>query len=256
MATISGVATLSYNDLYTNESTATPAGPLQIGSIAAGPHGKWFRYASVGETALVAGNLLQESAEDTQFENMAVTASAIATGTSGLQTVNVTNGTTTIEANDFDGGSIAVYTTPDLGREYTILGHTTGASGVAITVTVDRPLGTAWTTSTKIDMKRNPWSEVIQAPATTQTGMPVGVAIYASAASTTTVLSYSYVQTHGVASVLSDGSTFAVGSDVGTPSGTAGCVTVFAAGSTHTSVGIARQANASAHCIPVFLRID
>lgn len=246
MALLTGREVLAGSDLYNSDSTAA----VPVGTLADSFGGKLFRYSLVGASNLVAGNLLQESAEDVQFENMAVTASAIATA-GAQQQVNVTNGTTTITANQFDLGSVGVYTTPDLGREYTILSHTTGGSGAALVLTLDRPLGTAWSTATKIVMKRNPWSGVIQAPATTQTGMPVGVAVFAI-----TATSFGWVQTHGVASVLSDGSTFAVGSDVGTPSGTAGCVTVFAAGTTHTSVGISREAAASGHCIEVFLRID
>lgn len=248
MGYLTGAGTLSYNDL--NVSDATIPGGLYVGKLAFGTQGQMYRYALAGGSSLVVGNLLQAAAEDTTFENMAVTASAIATA-GALQTVNVTNGTTTVSANQFDGGSISVYTTPDGGKEYAILGHTTGGSGAALVVTVDRPLGTAWTTSTKINMKRSPWSGVIQAPATTQTDMPVGVALFAI-----TNAQYGWVQTHGLCAVLSDGSTFAVGSDVGTPSGTAGAVTVFAAGTTHTSVGIARQAAASGHWISVFLRID
>lgn len=248
MGAITGTATLSSLDLYTSDTTIP--GGLYVGAQAYGPQGQIYRYALAGGSALVKGNLLQSSAEDTQFENMAVTATAVATGGT-VQQVNITNGTTTITANQFDGGSVSVYTTPDAGSEYTILGHTTGTSGAALVVTVDRPLQAAWTTSTKVNMKRSPWSGVIQAPATTQTGIPVGVAIYAIPAG-----AYGWVQTHGVAAVLSDGSTFAVGSEVGTPSGTAGCVTVYAAGTTHARVGSVQQAAASGHWISVFLQID
>ncbi|MBU6501166.1 MAG: hypothetical protein KGJ89_05365 [Patescibacteria group bacterium] len=248
MANITGPAFLSYTDLYANDTTI-PSG-LYLGARSYGDGGKMFRYALAGGSDLVKGNLLQERAEDTQFENMAVLAQAIATA-GVLQTVPVTNGSTTVAAHDFDGGSLSVYTTPDGGSEYKILGHTTGGSGAALTLTIDRPLQTAWTTSTKVNMKWNPWSKVIQAPATTQTGIPVGVAIYAIPTAT-----YGWVQTHGEAAVLSDGSTFAVGSEVGTPSGTAGCVTVYAAGTTHAKVGSVRQAAASGHWISIFLQID
>lgn len=248
MALITGPSFLSYIDLYGSDTTI-PSG-MYIGAKAYGDGGKIFRYALAGGSALVKGNLLQTKAEDTQFENMSVLAASIASAGS-VQTVTVTNGTTTVAAHDFDGGSLSVYTTPDGGSEYTILGHTTGGSGASLTVTLDRPLQAAWTTATKVNMKPNPWSAVIQAPATTQTGIPVGVAIYAIPAS-----AYGWVQTHGQCAVLSDGSTFAVGSEVGTPSGTAGCVTVYAAGTTHAKVGSVQQAAASGHWISVFLQID
>ncbi|MGH7744758.1 MAG: hypothetical protein ACREQ5_08085 [Candidatus Dormibacteria bacterium] len=246
MASLSGTSTLTINDLYTSDSTIP--GPLQLGQIAPGPHNKWFRYALAGASDLVAGNLLQEKAEDTQFEAMAVTASAIA-GAGSVQTVNVTNGTTTVAAHDFDGGSISVNTTPDLGREYTILGHTTGASGAALVVTLDRPLGTAWSTSTKINMKPNLGSKVIQFP-TSQTGVPVGVALFVLPTAT-----YGWIQIAGTASALSDASSYAVGSGLSPSLSVAGCVSVNVAGTTHCNVGYARQAASSTHNIAVVLQI-
>ena len=249
MAEITGTSTLSQVNLY--QSSTTLPSSRQIGELIFGANGKAFRYSLAGGSALVVGNLLQESAQDTQFENMAVTASAISTN--GTQTVNITNGTTTVSANQFNGGSVSVYTAGGeaVGNEYTILAHTTGTSGAALVVTVDHPLSVAWTTSLKVNMKRSPWSGVIQFPATTQTGIPVGVAIYAIPSG-----EYGWVQTKGVCAVLSDGSTFAVGSNVGSVSGTAGAVTVYDAATTLACVGIARQAAASGKGISVLLQID
>lgn len=246
MGFITGAPILSSIDLYA--STADPVSGLATGQMIQGVNGKLYRYALVGGSNLVMGNLLQNAAEDTQFINLGITAAAV-----GDTFLTVTNGTTTITANQFDGGSVMVYTagTVAIGDEYTIVGHTTGTSGATILVYLDRPVRTAMSTSAKLTMRRSPWSGVIQFPATTQTGIPVGVAIVAN-----TTAQYGWVQTHGLASVLSDGSTFAVGSDLGTPSGTAGAVTVFAAGTTHNMIGYAMQAAASAHAIAVFLRID
>lgn len=250
MASITGTPTASQVNLYSSDTTAL--GAYQVGELIFGANGKAFRHILAGASNLVVGNLLQESAEDTQFENMAVTATSI--NANGDQVLNITNGTTTVTDNQFRGGSVSVYTAGGeaIGYEYTILGVTgTLTSGGALTVTVDHAIGTAWTTSLKVNMKRSPWSGVIQAPASTQTGIAVGVAIYPI-----TAAQYGWVQTKGVVAVLSDGSTFAVGSDLGTPSGTAGCVTVFAAGTTHQRVGVSRQAAASAHCISALIQID
>lgn len=247
-AKFGGPLFLEGNDVYTSDSVK--AHPL--GTQAFGQHGKIFRYASVGGSSLVAGNLLQSAAIDTQFNDMAVTATAIVLPQNGVQTVNVTNGTTTVVVNDWVDGSLLTSVTPDLGNEYTILGITgTLTSGGALVITVDHPLTTAWTTSTKVTMRKNPWSGVIQFPASTQTGIPVGVATYPI-----TNAQYGWVQTHGIASVASDGQTFAVGSDVGTPSATAGCVTVYAAGTTHARVGSVLEANNIGKQISVFLQID
>ena len=247
MAGISGLGTIGASGLYT--STASPGDLVPGQMFWDGKTGKAFRYALAGE-ALVMGNLLQASVNDTTYTNMAI-GTAGAVGDAYLQ---VTNGTATITAAQFKGGSISSYTagTVAIGDEYTITDVTgTLTTGGALKVWLDRPLRYAYTTSAKVTMKRSPWSGVIQAPATTQTEIAVGVAIYAIASG-----EYGWVQTHGICAVLSDGSTFAVGSDVGTPSGTAGCVTVFAAGTTHQRVGVVRQVSASAHCISAFLQID
>lgn len=251
MASLSGSTTITAVDVYT--SNATPAAGFYPGQIAwDGKAGKAFRYSLAGASNLVAGNLLQESVEDTTYENMAVGTA----GSVGDNFIQVTNGTATITAAQFVGGSISVYTagTVAVGDEYTVLGFTADSvltTGGALKVLVDRPLRYAFTTSAKVVMKRSPWSGVIQAPASTQTGIAVGVAQYAL-----TAAQYGWVQSHGAASALSDGSTFAVGSDLGTPSGTAGCVTVYAAGTTHQRVGVSREAAASAHAIAIFLQID
>lgn len=249
MASLTGIMNITAQDLYT--SSASPGEGMQIGQIAwDGKSGKAFRYALAGASALVKGNLLQEAATDTTYENMAVgTAGAV-----GDMSLQITNGTATITSEAFVGGSINVYTagTVAIGDEYTIKGITgTLTSGGALTVYLDRPLRYAYTTSAKVNMKKSPWSGVIQAPATTPTGMACGVAIYEIAAG-----QYGWVQTHGICSVLSDGSTFAVGSGIGTVSGTAGCVTVATVGTTKQVVGVSRQAAASAHCITAFLMID
>lgn len=248
MAHLTGPSILTNTDLYT--STATVPLGRSVGDYVLGANGKGFRLAKAGAVALVKGNLLQAAAQDTTYENMAIgTAGAV-----GDMYLQVTNGTATITSEQFAGGTINVYTagTVAIGDEYTIKKITgTLTTGGALKVYLDRPLRYAYTTSAKVNMKRSPWSGVIQAPATTQTEMAVGVAIWEIPAT-----EYGWVQTHGVCSVLSDGSTFAVGSDVGTPSGTAGCVTVFAAGTTHQRVGVVRQAAASAHCITAFLQID
>ncbi len=238
-------------DLY--QSGTDILGAEQIGQRVPGLNGKEFALALVGGSALVAGNLLQSAVEDTQFENMAVTATA-----AGVNYINVTNGTTTVVPYYFNGGSISVYTAGGvaIGEEYTILGVSgTLTSGGALQVFVDRPIRTALTTSAKVNMKQNLFNGVIQFPATTPTGVPVGVAIFAAATGSSTVQSSTFVQTKGAVAVLSDGSTFAVGSAVGTPSGTAGAVTVYAAATTKTAVGDALQAAAAAHAIAVNLKL-
>jgi hypothetical protein len=248
MAMLTGQGVISDVDIYASY-TNKPSG-YNVGDLRWASNGKAYRLALVGGSALVMGNLLQSAAEDTTYTNMAV-GTAGAVGDTYLQ---ITNGTATITSQQFEGGTINVYTagTVAVGDEYTITAVTgTLTTGGALNVYLDRPLRNAFTTSAKVNMKRSPWSGVIQFPASTQTGIPVGVAPYAAPAE-----SYTWVQTHGVTSVLSDGSTFAVGSNVGSVSGTAGAVTVYDAATTLACVGVAMQIAASGKGITVFLQID
>lgn len=242
MANIAGNPTLGSIDLYTSDTVQMN----ELGQLIFGDNGKAFRYVQAGASALVVGNLLQSSAVDTQFDDMAVTAQA-----AGLTTVTVTNGTTVLTGGEFAGGTLSVSVTPGLGDEYTVLSSSAAANGGTITLTIDRPLRTAWTTSTKVTLRRSPFAGVIQCP-TTLTGTVVGVAITAIPAS-----SFGWIQTKGVAGVLSDNSTGAVGSDVSAPGASAGSVGVNVAGTGKSNlIGRAMRALASGKVIPVDLDID
>lgn len=245
MAFLTGNPIISDSDLYSS-STVLPSG-LYVGQLLFGANGKAFRYALVGASNLVMGNVIQSSAVDTQFTNMAVGVAGVV----GDMSLTITNGTTTVSANQFDGGSISVYTagTVAIGEEYTIVGHTTGTSGATLTIYLDRPLRTAYTTSAKVNMRRSPWSGVIQAPATTLTGTIAGIAPFAL-----TAAQYGWLQTKGVTAALSDGSSILVGSAIASPSGTAGAVTLSVAGV--ADLGYAMQVAAAAHAIGVQLQID
>lgn len=248
MADITGLPLISDTDLYDSNAVASSA--YSVGDVVRGSKGRLYRYALAGATTLVAGNVLQEMVEDTTMENMAVPTA----GTAGDMYISVTNGTSTITSAQYVGGTIGVYTagTVAVGDEYVITKITgTLTTGGAMKVWVDRPLRYAFTTSAKVNMKRSPWSGVVQFPVTTPTGMPVGVAVYAIPAA-----EYGFVQTHGECTVLSDNSTFAVGSAVGTPADAAGACGVYDAATTYASIGVARQAKASAKGIAVFLQID
>jgi len=243
MAQITGPMLIADIDLY-QSYTAAPSG-YNVGSLIYGADGKAFRLALFGELGVVA-DVYQSAAVDPQFDGMSVLAAAL-----GSRNVVITNGTTTVTANQFDGGTIVVDVTPDFGNEYTILGHTTGASGVNITFTLDRPTRTAWTTATKATLRRSPWSGIVKAP-TTLTGVAAGVAIYPAPNA-----SYAWIQTKAVAPVLCDASVFAVGSDISIPGLTPGSIGVNVAGTGKSNtIGRAMKANASAKPIPVYLLID
>ena len=252
MASLNNLPSISWIDLYASDTTI-PSG-LSVGALQYGSDGKAFRYVKNGAVALVAGNVLQSSVIDTQFDAMAVRVAAPA----GATSVILTNGTTAVLDQDFVGGTFQIGTSStasaNLGEEYTIVGHSTAISGAALRVDLDRPLRTALTVATTtVNLRRSPWSGVIQAPVTTQTGTIVGVAIWPIPASTATVPQYGWVQTHGVASVLSDGSAIVAGSALrgGLVAGAASLATAGFA-----IIGQAMKAADSTHTIPVMLTID
>ena len=251
---MTGPTMLEGQDLYTSDTVQNHP----IGMKAFGPNGTIFRYALNGTSALLKGNLLQEAANDVQWDAMAVAVAGVA----GDLSLSLTNGSTTVVPYQFVDGMVYSNTAGaavTVGDSYTIKGLITGTltSGGTIKVPLDRPLRYAYATSaTKVGMNKSPFGGVIQMPQTTQTGMPVGVAVYEIAASTASIPQYGWIQSHGMVAGLSDNSTFAIGSQLSPSLAAAGAFGVNVAGTTHGIVGWARHAAETTKCIPIFLQID
>lgn len=242
MANVTGTPFIGSVDLYS--SNTTPDSHFELGQLVFGKNGKAFRYCLAGAT-LVVGNLVQGPAIDTQFDALAVLV-----GAAGATSLTCTNGTTAVTAGQFRGGNIVVNVTPNLAEEYTIVDHSTAISGAVLTLQLDRPIRTAMTTSTRLVMRRSPWSGVLQSIATTITASIAGAVIYPIASG-----EYGWLQTKGVAGVLADSSSILVGSAVsGGSTATAGACCLNTAG--FPVIGYAMQAANSGKPIPVFLTID
>lgn len=190
---LSGATILTDIALYTTSATA-PAG-LKLGALALDQFGNRYRLAKNGGSALATAKLLQEPAEDTQFVSMAVPAAVAINSTQ----VTVTNGTTTVTAGMFKDGFLTISTSTGIGGRYRILEHTTGASGVAITYTIDRGLAIALDTNSKVSVRKNAYDGVIVYPATTQTGGAVGFSLTAVPAD-----HYTWIQSGGDTAVTFD----------------------------------------------------
>lgn len=161
--------------------------------------GRVFRYASDGGSAAVAGDLLQSAANGgttTEQQDLTVATSSAA----GAYSAYATIATDTIAANLFQDGYYIVCTgsaAQGFGTMYQIKSHPASAAATCA-FTFYEPLRTAITAgSSKVSLMTNPYKAVIQAPATTPTGMIVGVAPVAVTASY-----YFWVQTWGIANVL------------------------------------------------------
>jgi hypothetical protein len=224
------------------ESSSSPK--HHLGERFVTPDGRVFRYAKVGGSNLVAGNVLQSPAQVTAHQNLTPVAAAV-----GATSVTVALGATAATAGQYAGGWAVVTVTPNLGGIYAIKSHPAAALSTSLTLELSDPIRVAWTTSTRVDLYPNPYNGVIQAPATTLTGAVCGVAPWAIPTT-----EYGWVQVGGPAAVLLAG-TVAVGAACISPSGTAGAAVTDPADASLNIIGYAMTTGASGETNGVFLNI-
>lgn len=227
------------------QTSATQGAPL--GARATTPDGRVYRYAQVGSTtALVAGNVV--SGATTAANHLHLTPS-VASGT-GTFLATLTAGATAVTAGQYSNGFFVVDTGTggQLGYTYSIVSNTACASSGTTTVTLGEPLNIALTTGASVSLIPNLYSSIVQNP-TGFSSVPLGVAVVNASASY-----YTWVQTRGIASVLSDVSAPSVGGVVTASNVTAGAIA--AAGGTTTFLGNAVQAATSAQARSVNLIIE
>ena len=184
----------------------------QLGTLGFTADGRKFRYARAGATALVAGDVLQSPAEVTGNQSRIVAAAAI-----GAKSITTTD-TVTTTADQFVDGYIIVTgeASTGTGHIYRIKSHPVVSAAVATFELYDA-IEVALTATTQVDIVANPYRGVIQWPAT-QTGSAIGTAFLAAP-----IDSYTWIQTGGVAAVLTTG-TVAVGANVSASTGSAAAV--------------------------------
>lgn len=236
MSQLSGPTQLAGQALFTSSATQQHV----LGEMMVSPDGRKFRYAKAGGSTLVRGNLLQGPAEDTAHQNLAIAAASV-----GDTTITTTT-TVTVTANQYAGGYVIVSVTPGLGNSYRIKSHP-AATAAAVTLTLEDPVRVAMTTSSRIDLVKNPFDGVIQFP-TTASGPAVGAAIHAIATS-----EFGWIQSGGIAPVLNDGGS-TVGTNVSASNATAGAVE--AAVTAQAAVGFAATGIATTENGAIFLKID
>ena len=225
-----------------------------LGQLVYGASGEKYRYALVGGSALIIGNLLQGPQNDTTtWDNLVVTT---AQNVGDTQVIVTLNGTAAL-VNEFAEGTVTLSVTSGLiVGTYTIASHAAQTSTTGnLTLNLAEPLrttvaGTAVSVTTAVTatMRRNQYRKVVQSVVTNPTAIPVGVALTIAAAST-----YTWIQTAGVCGVLSDNTIMVVGDDVA-QSATAGAVTL--ANGALGRVGRSLSAKYSAGLVPVKLELD
>lgn len=214
--------------------------------------GRKFRFARNGGSTLNQGDVQQAAANTANNVDMAVSA-AVAVGATS---VPVTLGGGTITQDDYmDGMLVSVGTTANGGgMAYAIAEHHSGvSSGTAWTVPLAAgvTVSLAMTTSNFVSAIRNPYRNIIQAPATA-TQVPVGVAVSAPTAN-----QWCWVQTRGVAAVKQHG-TLVLGNmtAIGVTAGSVDPIsTTIATTITQDIMGWVSQVSGKTMS-PVFLTID
>lgn len=163
-----------------------------LGEVVFANDGRVYKYCKAGGTALVAGNLQQSQAQDTDTQDMTAVAAAVG------DTAIVSTTTVTVTANEYAEGFILVSVTPGVGRLYKIKGHTAYTTA-APTFNLAEEVKVALTTTSRLDALANPYSAVIINP-TTQTSAPIGVAVHPIVAS-----EFGWLQVAGLACVEFEG---------------------------------------------------
>ena len=222
-------------------STETaPSHPL--GTLGFTADGRKFRYARTGAVALVTGDVLQSPAETTGAQSRIVAAASI--GDTSITTTD----TLTTTADQFVDGYIIVTgeASTGTGHIYRIKSHPVVSAAVCTFQLYDK-IKVALTATTQVDIVANPYRGVITWPAT-QTGSAIGVAFVAAP-----IDSYTWIQTGGIASVLTTG-TVAVGANVS--ASTASASAVETATAALPTLGYALTGVATGDCGAIHLIID
>lgn len=238
MSTLKANLLVTPQEIFTSSSTQG----ADLGAYATSGDGRGFRYCLAGGTTLVPGKLQQASAEDTSnYQNLAPSAAAV-----GATSITVTT-STTITANALTNGWAMISVTPGQGYQYGIKANTATSGAAGLVLTLSDPIQVALTTSSRLDVIPNPYASVVVNP-TTATSSPVGVAVYG-----VTNAQYGWLQTHGPANVLADG-TVTVGTAVVASNGTAGAVEALTG--VQAPVGLALTGIATTEYGSIFLTID
>lgn len=214
--------------------------------------GRKFRHVLVGGTTLVVGNMLTGAAALTTSEDLVPAAGSI-----NDRIITFTHGAATTVINLFAEGYAVISVTPGGGDTYKIASHAAlrnATAGDVVNLAPGNALRRALTTTSRLDLVRNPYQGAIQAPATTIAGVPIGVAIAAI-----TNAQFGWIQTRGICGVLTEG-TVVTGNRAVTPTATAGAVgpesATVATLNISISVGLVQVIAATSAWSSIFLTMD
>lgn len=232
--------------------------------------GRTFVLIQNGTVALSAAKVVQSTPEVTAFQKLAMTVPTAYPATAGTYTVLVTNGSTVLNANQFQQGYFIVASSTGIGQMLKIASHQPAAANATFVVTLEDPIQTTLDATSVVSLLPNPYigSVIAVASGSTQTGSPIGITLYGIAASTAAtynattgvltaagVAQYGLIQTHGpaVGTMTTGGASLTTGSGLGI-STTAGSLIVQTL-TTAPLIAYNMQTQTDAQCGMVYLNL-
>ena len=216
-----------------------------------------------GGTAIVPGKLYQAPvAVGANHQNLVVAAYTAPSNNLPAQ-VTVTLGGTLVTANQYAGGYLVVVTATGAGQTLKIASHPAQSTttGNVVVNLEDTPVTALDTTST-VSLVLNPYGSANGTSVSTEGVVlashsalvqPVGVSLYAIAASTSTVAEYGFLVTKGPSACLVH-STPAIGLDVGASASVDGAVDAYAV-ATGARIGTAIITGVDTHYMPINVQL-
>ncbi len=222
--------------------------------------GRAYRYVLAGAVDLIPGTCVQSPVVTAGHSSLAVSTTAPISGTGiGASQISLTC-VSCVAANYFQEGYLMISSGAGAGFLYQLDSHaavSTGATGSFnfYTPADANTLVTAITATSTVTLSANPHRGVIIVPATTATGIVVGVANYVI-----TAAQYGWVQTWGICAVEAVGA-FALGQMLNGIAATSGQVQFISAPAVTACaivgqyIGQAYQTGVAVTWTPVFLKI-
>lgn len=242
-----GPVHIASQDMYEEEAMQMHA----LGAVGLAENGDLYRYARVisSGTDLIAGNLHTSLAAEAHHQNIALSV-AVSVGDVLMQP---TLGATAVDANEYDEGWLIFNDVSPEGEFYKIERHEAAALSTVCDVYLERGIKTLGTTSSEIELVRNPWNNVAISQLITERATGVTVQDW-----DVSVANFGWLKTRGMASCLSDSTGTTVGYMVAISDGTDGAVGLHTAASAEQEmvVGQMLATGTTGEFNTVYLTID
>lgn len=238
----SGFLQISTQDIYKTSTTKL----MRLGSLAVTRDGRLFRYGLAGAAALAPGKLAQIPAVVANHQNIAVQTASVV----GDFNLSVTLGATAATADQYADGYVVGYDASGVGQSLQIQSNSVAALSTTCVLNLFDPISIAQTTSGKVNLEQNPYSNSIISSTADTTEFVVGVPGVSIPAA-----NYGWFQTRGVAAVLGNG-TITKGAGVIKSATTAGATDIEAAATITQRVGQQLQTGTSTKYNTTFLTIN